>query len=149
MKFKKFNKIKRILYKRKRKFSSLGYSFKFGDKGLFSRNQFRIEKIHIKILRKIFKKKLRKRRKKLKIHNKYWIRFSQNLLLTKKSKNARMGSGKGKYYRACFVLKPNHSFIEFKNYDYYMVCWLRSRIFFKINMHLLVLVKNFKHLTIS
>lgn len=71
MKFKKFNKIKRILYKRKRKFSSLGYSFKFGDKGLFSRNQFRIEKIHIKILRKIFKKKLRKRRKKLKIHNKY------------------------------------------------------------------------------
>lgn len=143
----KISKIKQIPFKRKKQFNRSKILFKYGDKGLFTRFQMRIEKIYLKIIRKIIKKKARKRTKKLKIHNRYWIRFSQNLLLTKKSKNARMGSGKGKYLRACFVIKKNQSLIEFKNFDYFYLCSLKKRIHFKINITLMVLAKNFKKLT--
>lgn len=57
MQFKKFKKVKRISFKRKKKFNSREHFFKFGDKGLFSIFQLRIEKIHLKIIRKIIKKK--------------------------------------------------------------------------------------------
>jgi hypothetical protein len=71
MRFKKFNKNKRVFFKRKKKFNSIKHFFKFGDKGLFTLFQLRIEKIHLKLVRRIIRKKKRKKRKKMMIHNKY------------------------------------------------------------------------------
>lgn len=68
---KKLNKIKQIPFKRKKKFNSVKFFFKFGDKGLFNVFQTRIEKIYLKIIRRIIKKKYRKKRKKNRINNKY------------------------------------------------------------------------------
>jgi ribosomal protein L16/L10AE len=134
------NKNKKINYKRKKQFHVKKIHFCFGDKGLFCINQTRIEKIYLKIIRKFIRKKFRKKRKKFKLYNKYWIRFSSNLILTKKSKNARMGSGKGKYLRSSFLLKKNKSFIEFKLYDYYYICALKIRIYQKLNINLKTLI---------
>jgi len=149
LRLKNSNKVKQINFKRKKKFGILFLKFCFGDKGLFTKLQSRVEKINIKIIRKLIKKRYRKKVKKIKVYNKYWIRFSQNLLLTKKSKNARMGSGKGKYVRCGFVLKPNSSFIEFKNYDYYFINWIKKRIYYKLNIFFYVLIKNFKLLKVT
>ena len=71
MVLKRYTKVKRIPFKRKKKFNSSKYFFRFGDKALVSTFQLRIEKIYLKIIRKIIRKKYRKRRKKLKIFNKY------------------------------------------------------------------------------
>ena len=143
------HKVKRISFKRKKKFNCLKYFFRFGDKALFTQFQLRLEKIYLKIIRKIIRKKYRKKNKKLKIHNKYWIRFSQNLFLTKKSKNARMGSGRGRYLRACFVIKRNQSFLEFKNFDYHYICFLRKRIYYKLNIKLILLSRSFKYMLVT
>lgn len=69
-------------------------------------------------------------------------------MLTKKSKNARMGSGKGKYFRSCFTIKRNQSFIEFKNFDYYYINFFKKRIYYRLNIQLIPLIKKFKLLTI-
>ena len=135
------NKNKKINYKRKKLFNTKKKNFCFGNTGFFNIFQNRIEKIYLKIIKKFIRKKYRKRRKKIKIYNKYWIRFSGNLLLTKKSKNARMGSGKGKYLRTCFLLKKNKTFMEFKNFDYYYLCALKKRIYFKLNIKFIILNK--------
>jgi len=149
LRLKSTKKVKQINFKRKKFFNTIGLKFCFGDKGLFSKMQFRIEKIHIKIIRKLIKKRYRKKVKKIRVYNKYWIRFSQNLFLTKKSKNARMGSGRGRYIRSAFVLKTNSSFIEFKNYDYYFLGWIKKRIYYKLNIFFFILIKNFKFCKIT
>jgi len=60
-----------------------------------------------------------------------------------------MGSGKGKYLRAAFVLKPYKSFIEFKNYDFFLINQIKKRIKFKLNIFLVVLLKSFKYLKVT
>lgn len=46
---------------------------------------------------------------------KVWIFIRPNHVLTKKSKNARMGKGKGSMVRWCTLLHKGFVFIEFKN----------------------------------
>ena len=149
IKFRKLLKQKKVPYKRKKQFNTIKYFFKFGDKALFSDFQYRIERIYFKIIKKIIKKKYKKKKKKTKIHNRYWIRFSLNLFLTKKSKNARMGSGKGKYVRSAFLIKKNQSLLEFKNFDYYYISILKLKIYYKLNINLTLLSNSFKIFSVS
>jgi hypothetical protein len=60
-----------------------------------------------------------------------------------------MGSGRGKYCRSAFVIRPRLSFIEFRNFDYNFIHFLKNKIYFKLNISLLVLIKKFKLLKVS
>ena len=64
MQRKKLLKQRRIPFKRKKQFNNIKYFFKFGDKGLFANSQLRIERIYLKIFKRIIRKKYRKKKKK-------------------------------------------------------------------------------------
>lgn len=91
--------------------------FMFGDVALVSVCRQRVEglcvvKLKLKIKKKIKKKKRQSRSRSGKFS--FWLRYHPSTFFTKKSKNARMGSGKGKYVRRASSVLPNQSFLEFR-----------------------------------
>ena len=51
---------------------------------------------------------------------KTWIFIRPNYVLTRKSKNARMGKGKGNFKRWCTIVYPGRTFIEHTNVPIYI-----------------------------
>lgn len=100
--------------------------------GLFSTNKTRFEFVHLRVIKKLFRKKYYKRDKYIN-RVKYWVMIKPNFLLTMKSKNSRMGSGVGAYVRVCFILKPNKPLVFVRNYSRY---FLHNIIkYFKLKMN--------------
>lgn len=88
--------------------------------GIFSTNKTRFEFVHLKTIKKIFRKKYLKRRT-YQHKVKYWVMIKPNFLLTMKSKNSRMGSGVGAYVRVCFQIRPNKPLLFLQNYSHRFV----------------------------
>lgn len=92
----------------------------YGTVAVTAVQQVRIEGVYVKKLRlklRKFVKKKKKQHRPKKSRPSAWIRYNPNVFLTKKSKNARMGSGKGKFVRrACRItaLSPIMEFRQFK-----------------------------------
>jgi len=74
---------------------------RFGNIGIFCLHTFRFEYRYCLFLRKFFKKMLNRRKRKIKtfLKKKTWLFIRPNYPLTHKSKNARMGKGKGNFKR--------------------------------------------------
>lgn len=111
----------------------------YGQTGLMSRLQQRVEgffvlKFKLKIRKAIKKKKKQHRPSKCKFS--YWIKYNPNVYLTKKSKNARMGSGKGKFVRKAFNLVKNKSFIELKRIKFKWTINMKNYFWNKYNIDL-------------
>lgn len=91
------------MFKRRKKLSSKETKLKFGDYGLFFSHQGRFEIKYIFILRKILRKLKKKKPKRRKVTlNKarlIWFVLFPNFIISKKSKNSRMGKGKGELER--------------------------------------------------
>jgi ribosomal protein L16/L10AE len=75
----------------------------FGDIGLFLTRQIRFEYGYMLYIRRFIKRIIKKRRKKIfKIRHRrkrVWFCIRPNYILSKKSKNSRMGKGKGGFKR--------------------------------------------------
>jgi hypothetical protein len=54
-----------------------------------------------------------KRKKKHKIYRLAWLNLRINYPISKKSRNARMGKGKGAFFRWAIKIKPLICFVEF------------------------------------
>lgn len=99
---------------KKRNFNNYNFkSLKFGDYGLTFSKNYRIENIHLFDLKKKFKFFLVQQKKGL--NKKLWIFIKKNYPISKKSKNSRMGKGKGKFIRLCTLVFKNSTFLEFLN----------------------------------
>lgn len=92
------NKILKKFKKRKNLKKKDYLLLKFGNVGFFSFKDFRFEFIYLSLLKKILKtlKFLKLKRKKF---NKFWLFLNKNYPISTKSKNSRMGKGKGSFLR--------------------------------------------------
>lgn len=100
----------------------------FGKIILFSTKQIRFEPIYFSIFRKWLKLYLVFKKYPF-LKNKIWINLNLNYPISRKSKNARMGKGKGSFFRWTIILSKNHKICEL--------------IFFN-DIRLNVLIKNIK-----
>lgn len=99
---------------KKRNFNNYVFKrLKFGDCGVIFSKNYRIENIYLFDLKKKFKFFLVQQKKGL--NKKLWIFIKKNYPISKKSKNSRMGKGKGKYIRLCTQVFKNSTFLEFLN----------------------------------
>lgn len=106
--FKKMQK-NRFFKKPKKNFN------KFGDFGLACKNEGRIELIHINKLKKKIKFFIKKKKSEIDIiREKIWYFGRPNFFIQKKSKNSRMGKGKGLIERKVIRVKKNFIILEFK-----------------------------------
>ncbi len=86
----------------------------------------KFEAIYYELFRK-FIKIIVKKKNVNNIFKNYWIFLRMNTPLTKKSKNSRMGKGKGSLYRWAIRLPKNYKLLEFKNINYYRLNLLTKK----------------------
>jgi len=96
---------------------SMGYKLPSLIFGVFSftlLKSYNIEYIYLYNFRKSLKKYYSFKKSKVK---KVWLFLHRNYPLTKKSKNARMGKGKGTIARYCSRILQNHNLFEFTGFN--------------------------------
>ena len=94
----------------------------------------RVELIHLTVLKYYIKHCLKKKKKSLQISEKIWYLGKINFFLQKKSKNSRMGKGKGMLERAVIRVKKNFSIFEFKGFSVYRLKKFYININKKLNL---------------
>lgn len=117
----------------------VGYRYldiKFGDAAFTFCKSYNIEYIYIYNYRRSLKKfyKFKKNTKK-----KLWLFLHKNYPLTKKSKNSRMGKGKGGLSRYCSRILKNHNIFEFAGFNFYELVFLKKIFKKKINIPIKIL----------
>lgn len=108
--------IQRMLKKRSFRSSRLP-ALRYGTVGIYCLSTFRFEYRYCLFLRKFFKRLFKRRKRKVRTmcRKKTWLFIRPNYTLTHKSKNARMGKGKGPFKRWCTIVYPGRIFIEHAN----------------------------------
>lgn len=102
------------------------WTFVYGVVALVAIQQVRIEGVYVKKLRlklKKFVKRKKKQHRPKKTRPSAWVRYNPNVFLTQKSKNARMGSGKGKLVRRASRTRACSPIVEFRHFK---PGWCRS-----------------------
>lgn len=113
---------------------SIGYKLPkliFGDFAFTLKKSYNIEYMYLYNFKKGLKKyhKFKKNGSK-----KIWLFLHKNYPLTKKSKNARMGKGKGSLARYCSRTQQNHNLLEFVGFNLKEVYNLKKIFEKKINI---------------
>jgi ribosomal protein L16/L10AE len=131
----KFN-IKNKETKSFKKRYSLGYklpSLIYGSAALSLLRGYNIEYIYLYNFKKSLKKYFNFKKDKMK---KVWLFLHRNYPLTKKSKNARMGKGKGAISRYCSRTLQNHNLFEFSGFSLKSLITLKKIFGMKVNIPL-------------
>lgn len=105
----------------------------FGEFSFMLCKSINLEYIYLYNFKKILKKFLKT---KIKKNKKVWLFFYKNYPLTKKSKNSRMGKGKGGLSRYCSRIKQNHNIFEFVGFNLKELLLLKKGLKQKINIPL-------------
>lgn len=103
---------------------------------------FRFESVYFlkirSLLKLIFKKKKNVNKfKKIKV----WVFLKANHPISKKSKNSRMGKGKGGFLRWVTKLNRGFIFLELKNVNYQRVVCLNNQIQLSVGVKTIVINK--------
>ena len=116
-------------------------SILWGDFSMIFEKSYNVEYIYIKNFKKILKKffKFKKKTKKV------WFFLSKNYPLTKKSKNSRMGKGKGKFVRYCSRILAHHSIFEFSGFSILNLNRLKIIFNRKLKIQINIFSKFFKN----
>ena len=69
---------------------------------------------------------------------KVWVFLHKNYPITKKSKNARMGKGKGSFVRYCSRILQNHSIFEFKGFRSFDLMKIKKIFKKKVNLPIVI-----------
>ena len=113
------NKLNRLAFKKRTYITKKTKQTKnYGAISFFVKRTSRIEGVYIKKLKLKLKKAYKKKKRQSRPKNfkaSVWFKYALNTTLTKKSTNARMGSGKGKLIRRAFTAYTNTSIIEIKS----------------------------------
>lgn len=136
--------LQRLLKKRTFKYNK-SPRLRFGTVGIYCLHTFRFEYRYCLFFRKFFKAIFRRRKRKIVTvyRRKTWLFIRPNYVLTHKSKNARMGKGKGNFKRWCTIVYPGRVFIEHLNVSPNIYKQYLKKLKYKLKIQLkLVLAKN-------
>jgi len=118
--------------------------FTFGDSSIINLKEGRLELIQINSTKKFLKKLIKKKKNKLSfIREKIWYFGRINFFLQRKSKNSRMGKGKGAMERKVIRLQKNFVLFEFKGVNYYKTHWFLKKLNKISNLRFTVIFKKF------
>lgn len=114
----------------------------FGDFSIITCKSYNLEYIYMYNFKKSLKKYYNFKKNELK---KVWLFLHKNYPLTKKSKNARMGKGKGTLNRYCSRILQNHSLLGFSGFNLKEVFLLKKIFKKKVNIPTKVVGDFFKN----
>jgi ribosomal protein L16/L10AE len=99
---------------------------------LFFAKNTRIEFIYFFRFKKIFKKIIKKNK------NNLWFFVNKNYPVSKKSKNSRMGKGKGLFNRMCGRFRAGFGFLYLQVINNVLIYITKIRLFFKQNFNIVL-----------
>jgi len=117
------------LSQKKRKLKKI-ISLPYPEKGtavFFFFNAIKFECVYLKFLKRKIRKLIIRRKKRYR-GRKLWINLKSNYPLTKKSKNSRMGKGKGMFLRWVVTIRPSIPFAEFLGYSFRFLIRLKKSL---------------------
>lgn len=117
MRFYKLNIIKQNSQKNRTVGTFKKVTFKFGTTSFFTKKKVRFELLYFVFLKKFFKNLNNSKIKKNLNKRGLWFFFKSNYPLSKKSKNSRMGKGKGVFLRWVVILSAFSNIAEFNNHN--------------------------------
>lgn len=103
----------------------------FGNFSITACKSYNLEYIYLYNFKKSLKKYHTFKKNGFK---KVWLFLHKNYPLTKKSKNARMGKGKGTLNRYCSRVLQNHNLLEFSGFNLREIVNLRKIFKKKVNL---------------
>lgn len=107
----------------------------FGDFSFNSGKSYNLEYIYMFNFKRSLKKYYNFKKGKEK---KIWVFLPKNYPLTKKSKNARMGKGKGGFVRYCSRILLNHIIFEFKGFRFFDILKIKKIFNKKVNLPIII-----------
>ena len=139
----RFNSKNREMISFKKRYD-LGYKnlkLVWGDYAMILEKSYNIEYIYIFNFKKILKKfyKFKNKRKKV------WLFLFKNYPLTRKSKNARMGKGKGSLVRYCSRILKNQNIFEFIGFSLKEIKFLKRLFRIRVGMPITLYSNFFKN----
>jgi ribosomal protein L16/L10AE len=135
LKKKKLNKDK-ICFKQRHWDKKKSKKLNFGTHGIYFTKALRLELIYLVMLRKLLKRLKRIPKRNVIYHKKMWFWLRKNFPISKKSKNARMGKGKGKFLRWTARIPLNYVILEFWGWTPYVLEHICRRLNKKNNINL-------------
>lgn len=129
-----------IFKKRKNVNFNLLWQNKMTDKyiTIVSLKKQKFEFVYIRILKKFLRKVYCKTKMRF-FKPKFWLKIFVNSLLTKKSKNARMGAGVGNFFRCIHIATPKSPILTLKFFKLRYVVKILQFIMFKTKLKLKIL----------
>lgn len=122
---------------------------KFGDFAICCKNEGRIELNHITKIKKHIKHFIKKKKSEVDvIREKIWYFGRPNFFIQKKSKNSRMGKGKGLIDRRVIIVKQNFILLEFKGVPIIRLKKLIKNLNKFLTVKMYVLTKNLKYFSL-
>lgn len=128
-------------FKKRRKIGYSTPSLIFGDFSITLCKSYNLEYIYLYNFKKSLKQYYQFKQMTTK---KTWLFLHKNYPLTKKSKNARMGKGKGALNRYCSRVLQNHNLFEFTGFNLCEIVKLKKILNKKINIPLKITSTFFK-----
>ncbi len=135
--------------KNRRFLKSLQNKIKFGDYALLALKETKIEMVQLSYIKKFFKKLIKRKKKDKNSKNflqknyKIWVSLLPNYVISKKSKNSRMGKGKGSFTRWVVRIRQGYTLAEFLGVPKYRILKILTKFNKKFSMKL-CLVSNLK-----
>ena len=132
-------KLQKNRFSKNSKFKKLNY----GNVGFLVKKEGRLELIHLFILKKLIKKLFIIRKGITFMNsNKIWFNIKPNFILQKKSKNSRMGKGKGLFERKIIRIFRGDILIQFSGFKLNKLYLVLNKLNKKFDIKLSLIYKD-------
>lgn len=140
MRLSRLTTIEQVSFKQRNVRSTKLPSLSYGQCGLTTGRSLQFEYAYFFLIRR-FLKNLYKYKYASSQHFKIWVFLKANFPISKKSKNSRMGKGKGAFNRWLIKLPQGHTMVEFTNVNPLQVSKLRRYWEKVLNFRINLIVK--------
>jgi len=104
---------------------------------IYTTKAFRFELVYIRLFKKLLRRKFIKANTRF-FKLKYWVNLKPNYILTKKSKNSRMGAGTGNFLRLSNIIKPGNFIIKTYMYKLKTLQYINKYLNYKLSKNFLI-----------
>lgn len=136
-----YNDNMKLQKKRCRHSYYFNYKLRFGEFGFLVSREGRLEFVQLNFIKKYIKILFRKSKHTPENFKKVWYSLSANHVIQCKSKNSRMGKGKGLVERRIIRIYKNTILFEFFGISFYKLLNITKKINKKLNFKIILISK--------
>ena len=140
MRLNRLTSMEQVSFKNRNKYKVKKVYLRYGNIGLVIFKNIQFEFIYFYMIKKFLKHFFKFKYSSIN-YFKIWVTLKANFPVSKKSKNSRMGKGKGSFSRWIIKINQGSVFMEFKNVNYIRIKKLNNYWNKMLNFNTYLIVK--------